>query len=127
MSEPTKACVRVLRTENAMLRGLKWFINIPIRILSKCFAILERLCQYINWCIVRAIIRWAGFPFTGYIAYYFVIVRLAGTLGDTDPKVGFGEFFGWSVLLAIMLTITLICWFEVPDKEKAILFKELNT
>jgi hypothetical protein len=119
MTEPTKACVRVLRIENIVIRALKFILwTIPYKILNRFEKVLKWVCKFVNWCIVRAIIRWVGFPISSCVIYYFVMVRLA-TL-----DVSFPEFFGWCSVIAVMLMVSVGCWTDIPEKEKDILFKE---
>lgn len=124
MTEPTKACVRVLRIENKFLRFVKWVVNFPIKILIFVFNLIDKLLQYINWCIVRAITRWVGFPLTGYVLYYFVI-RIVETNGTLEVM-SFPEFFVYIMLISVLGGGGIMSWLEIPDKEKNILYEGLQ-
>ncbi len=120
MTEPTKACVRVLKIENIVFRIFKFILwTIPYKILNRFVKLLDWVCKFINWCIVRAIVRWVGFPISGYVIYYFVMIRLVPM-----DNMSFPEFFGWCTVIAVMVIATVECWTDIPDKEKDILFKE---
>lgn len=119
MSDPTKACIRVLRLE-AKLRYILWY---PC---NKLFKLFEFLFQYINWCIVRSAFRWIGpvlLIYLGYIVREFV--------GD-NPEPSQTSFIFVGGLIGAMVFVgcfVLISWVEVPYKEKEVInnhFMELS-
>lgn len=126
MSEPTKACVRVLRLE-AKFRYVLWY---PFNKLGKLFWILfeslEFLLQYVNWCIVRAVFRWIG-PVLTVVAVYTVL-----NIMDDNPhpsQILMLLVVGGMATISFIGFITLVSWLNIPYKESEIInghFKELS-
>ena len=81
--EPTKACIRILKFENKV----KYVLMYPFVKFGKYFyKFVGWLIQFINWCIVRAILRWVGLPVTAGILYKIWLtlsVEIASAVDDT--------------------------------------------
>jgi hypothetical protein len=117
--EPTKACVRVLRFE-AKVRYALWY---PF---DKFFSLLAFLCQYINWCIVRAAFRWLGILLTVLLIYYFVDIMINNPhpTSDVVNLVGVGMF-----ITLFCGFFTFMSWVGVPYDEQRVIddhIKELS-
>jgi hypothetical protein len=125
MSEPTKACVRVLKFENKV----KYVLLYPFIKFLKFFSrFIDWLVQFINWCIVRAIVRWTGLPVIVWILYEMVVAL------STKPSYINGAYDGTPFAIVIMCIIALVfiggivlsCWVEVPREEREILTEYLK-
>lgn len=118
--EPTKACVRVLKFENKV----KYVFFYPVFKFFKYFSLfVDWIVQFINWCIVRAIIRWFGLiVLAGIICEMFIAlntkpVYINGALDATPVAIAM------ICLLALVIVgwIVLHCWIGLPRKEEEIL------
>jgi len=117
--EPTKACVRVLRIENIVLRVFKFIIwTIPYKILKRFATIFDWVFKFINWCIVRAITRWVGPLVCGWLFYNFVM-RLSLA---PDIIISPVEFSGYMISIVLVGAFVIISWVEIPYKEREIIF-----
>lgn len=118
--EPTKACVMVLRFENKMKYVLLYPVMKFFKYLSK---FIDWFVQFINWCIVRAIVRWVGL-----IALAWIIYVMCNAI-NTKPTYINGALDGTPVAITMMCCFALVivgwivlhCWIGIPRKEKAIL------
>jgi len=110
MAEPTKLCKRVLRFESAVRYYIKKFLLLLLFIPMMVCNFIEK---YLNWCIIRAVVRWFGFPVS------FIIIMMLMKNGDIKNNTD--TVFTLVVILSIILTFTLACWVEVPEREKEIL------
>lgn len=121
--EPTKACIRVLKTESIVRYYIWHTLDIMITKFVDCIVWVFNL---VNWCIARALARWFGLPLLIYWLYWF----LNSSEYNMD-NMSF-EFFGTNmILMAILGCFILVSWFEVPYKERKILnsysdYKEQN-
>jgi hypothetical protein len=124
--EPTKACVRVLRVENKIISLFRWIVSglikISIAVMGAIGKIFDYIFDYINWCIVRAFVRWFGLVIFGYLLYYFI--TWTGNLPYSDRgEVGFVKFLALALLLVGIAFVVIECWINIPEQEKAILYK----
>ena len=118
--EPTKACVMVLRFENKM----KYVLLYPVMKFFKYFSkFIDWVVQFINWCIVRAVIRWVGLLAIVGILYEMSIALsgkpqyINGALDGTPMAITMLCCFA----LVITGWIVLHCWIGIPRKEREIL------
>jgi hypothetical protein len=119
LTEPTKACVRVLKIENMVLRVFKFIIwTIPYKILKRFEKLFEWVFKFINWCIVRAITRWVGPPVYIWLFYNFVTRLSLAPVVIISPL----EFVGYMVGIVFVGAFSLISWVEIPYKEREIIF-----
>jgi hypothetical protein len=105
--EPTKACVRVLRIESMM----RYYIKKGIEKIGNTF---EFLIDYVNWCIVRAFMRWVGPPVAVYTFYLGVI--------NTNYHNGIsGSLFLLFMISTLSGIFAVFSWMYIPYSEKQIL------
>jgi len=123
--EPTKACVMVLRFENKV----KYVLLYPfVKIFKYLARFIDWLVQFINWCIVRAIVRWIGLPVLAGIVYeMFVALSMKpayinGAIDGTPVVI----VMSCIILLVFIGGVVLACWVEVPRKEREILTEYLK-
>jgi hypothetical protein len=109
MAEPTKSCVRVLKFESAVRYYIKKFL---LLLLFIPIAFCNFIDKYLNWCIIRAVVRWFGLP----VSIIIITVLMNGDVKNNTDMV-----FILVVILSVILTFTLACWVEVPEREKEIL------
>lgn len=114
--EPTKACVVVLRTE-AKIRYLAFY---PIRLIIKLF---DFCSQYINWCIVRSMMRIFGFPITVALAFYTLKTMIDNPHPDNYIINLVG---GCLVMVFILFILTAICWISTPYRERNVIESHLS-
>jgi hypothetical protein len=118
--EPTKACIRVLKFENKV----KYVLFYPFIKISKYFVrFIDWIFQFINWCIVRAIVRWIG-PFVLAGVFYGMGKALSmkpeyinGAIDGTP----FVLVMAYCFAIVVIGAGVLVCWIEIPEKEKVIL------
>jgi hypothetical protein len=116
MSEPTKACVRVLRLE-AKFRYVLWY---PF---DKILGLLDFLFQYVNWCIVRACVRWFGLVFTVLVGYLVIVTMCNNPNPSSDivNMVGIGMF-----ITLFSGFFTFMSWVGIPYDERRVIEDHLD-
>ena len=123
--EPTKACIRVLKFENKV----KYVLFYPfVKIFKYLARFIDWLVQFINWCIVRAIVRWVGLPILVGLVYemYTALTMKPTYINGAMDETPFVIIISCIILLVFIGGVVLACWVEVPRNEREVLTEYLN-
>jgi hypothetical protein len=108
MSEPTKACIVMLKFEHKVWKIIKY----PLKFIEVC---INFILQFVNWCIVGSLLRLFGIPLTVYFSWKLRSFLQLYSM-NADPIIG----FVYIVLIAFSFVGFIASWAEMPDNQKRI-------
>jgi hypothetical protein len=113
MPHVTRPWVLTLRFERKFWKTLKYpFVRI--------IEFIKWLIYYINWCVVRSIIRMIGIPIMVY-AFWSLMTLTNGISIEKLPIMGQVLAFMYILLIAVGSAFYIYVWVTIPDKELQIL------
>lgn len=114
MTDVTKACVRMLKFE----RVIREIIKFPFKLL---FVVLEKLFGWINWCVIRSVLRLFGIPLL--IGGLIILCTMMNKYGFYDPWSAIDALIilGDLIAMVVVLCGCIYSWDYITTKEQEIL------